>query len=149
MRMRERDWWKVLVSRVVFSCVFLWAGWGKLRDPLAFSDSVAAFRVLPHPFLVSMVALSLPVLEWVVAVLLWVRRWHSAAVWAMTGLFAGFTAFLLVAQARGLVIDCGCFGPGEATKWSVLVALGRAGGLLGWAVWYSLRTREGVGDLVR
>jgi uncharacterized membrane protein YphA (DoxX/SURF4 family) len=131
--------WTVLASRLVFSGVFLWAGWGKLRDPLAFADSVALFRVLPHPALVSLVALCVPVLEWLVAVLLWVPRWHRAAWLVMAGLFAVFTAALSAAQARGLVIDCGCFGSGDATKWSVPLALGRAGGLLGWAVWYGWR----------
>ncbi len=116
-----------MVSRLVFSGVFFWAGWGKLRDPLAFSDSVAAFRVLPHPVLVSLVAVCVPVLEWLVAVLLWVPRWHRAARWVMTGLFAAFTVALGVAQAKGLVIDCGCFGSGDATEWSVPLALGRAG----------------------
>ncbi|RFC52129.1 MAG: putative membrane protein YphA, DoxX/SURF4 family [Verrucomicrobia bacterium] len=138
--------WTVLVSRLVFSGVFFWAGWGKLRDPLAFSDSVAAFRVLPHPVLVSLVAVCVPVLEWLVAVLLWVPRWHRAARWVMTGLFAAFTVALGVAQAKGLVIDCGCFGSGDATEWSVPLALGRAGGLLGWAVWYGRRVRGYISE---
>ena len=133
--------WTVLASRLVFSGVFLWAGWGKLRDPLAFADSVALFRVLPHNLLVSLVVFCVPVLEWLVAVLLWVPRWHRAARWVMTGLFAAFTVALSVAQAKGLVIDCGCFGAGDPTKWSVPLALGRAGGLLGWAVWYGRRVR--------
>lgn len=131
----------VLVSRLVFSGVFAWAGWEKLRDPLAFADSVAAFRLLPHPVLVNLLALCVPVLEWLTAVLLWVRRWHRAAVWVMTALFAVFTAALIVAQVRGLVIDCGCFGAGEPTEWSVPLAMGRAGGLFGWAVWYGRRCR--------
>jgi uncharacterized membrane protein YphA (DoxX/SURF4 family) len=131
--------WTVLASRLVFSGVFFWAGWGKLRDPLAFVDSIASFRMLPHPVLVSLVALCVPVLEWLVAVLLWVPRWHRAAMWVMTALFAAFTVALSVAQARGLVIDCGCFGSGEPTRWSVPLALGRAVGLLGWAVWYGRR----------
>ncbi len=138
--------WMVVVSRLVFSGVFVWAGWGKLRDPLAFADSVAAFRMLPHPVFVSLVALGVPVLEWMTAVLLWVPRWHRAARWVMTGLFALFAVALSVAQVRGLEIDCGCFGSGEPTKWSVPLAWGRAVGLLGWAIWYGWRVRGRSAD---
>lgn len=52
----------VLALSLGFAAVLLYAGIDKIRDPLQFADSVAAFAILPQ-FLITPLALSLPPFE--------------------------------------------------------------------------------------
>ena len=53
----------------LLGAVFVYAGAVKLRDPLAFADSIATFKILPA-FLVNPLALILPPLEVLTGVML-------------------------------------------------------------------------------
>lgn len=116
--------WLQLALRILVGGVFIWAGVLKIRDPLAFADSIASFELVPTAF-ISAMALALPVLEVIVGVLLvvgWQRRVASASVLLLCGVFA---VALVQALVRGLEVDCGCFGAGEPSVMSTWVSLGR------------------------
>lgn len=119
--------WFLRLAEWAFAAVFLIAGASKLSQPLAFADSVAAFRLLPSQAIAPL-ALGLPVFEIVTALCLLLRRWRSAALLVLTLLSAIFLFALLQARARGIAVDCGCFG--DWMKTSPSVAIGRAFALL-------------------
>lgn len=96
--------------RWLCAALFGIAAWGKLRDPLAFADSIAAYGLIWWKPGITLLALILPVFEMLLAVLLVTGWWRRAAVLGTAGLTLIFTAALLSAAARGLRIDCGCFG---------------------------------------
>lgn len=89
--------------------IFLAAGLPKSQDPWSFASAVANFRLLPAEW-VGMVAVLLPYLEAVVGFCLLAGWWRrGATAWALVCL-VGFQAALGQALARGLDIECGCFG---------------------------------------
>ena len=96
--------------RLGLSGVFLYAGALKIRDPYLFSESIAAFRLLPSA-LVNPVALTLPVLEISAGILALANgRLRRIGAFGLLVMLAVFLAALVSAQARGLNIDCGCLG---------------------------------------
>lgn len=99
----------LLLARLLLAGVFILAGLPKIQDPVAFAASVDAYRTISGS-LVMWVAVLLPWLELVVGLGLltpWLRR-ASASV--MIGLLGLFMALHASAWARGLDIECGCFG---------------------------------------
>jgi uncharacterized membrane protein YphA (DoxX/SURF4 family) len=98
-----------LLCRATLGAVFLWAGLAKAVDRQGSILSVDAYDVLPDS-LVRMVGTALPWLE--IALGLFVIlglfvRFAGVGV-AVLGLI--FILALSQAKARGLQIDCGCFG---------------------------------------
>jgi putative oxidoreductase len=112
-----------LALSLSLAAIFFYASVDKLRDPLQFADSIAAFAILPAP-LIGPFALSLPVFEVGCGLLLlWpsTRRVSAMAVALVSVMF--FTA-LSSALLRGLTLDCGCFGAGAPSRsrmWMELV----------------------------
>lgn len=112
----------LLVLRLGLAAVFLFAGALKVADPRAFSDSVATFRLLPTS-LITLVAVSLPMLEIMLgAMLFWPRLARPAALGILL-LSLSFTAALISGWLRGLPIDCGCFGQGNWSTQPTLLLL--------------------------
>jgi putative oxidoreductase len=110
----RRDYLVLAVSLAV-AAVFVYAGVDKLRDPLQFADSIAAFAILPA-VLINLLAFGLPPFEIACGLLLLgprTRRIGALAVVAVSILF--FTA-LASALLRGLTLDCGCFGAGAPSR---------------------------------
>ena len=112
--------------RLLLTAVFVWAAVAKLRGPHLFAADIGAFRLVPGDGATGVVlaaAYFLPWLELVTAVGLWAARWRVAALGLGAGLLAGFTAALGSAWARGLRLDCGCFGGGgQGTNLPLAVA---------------------------
>lgn len=96
--------------RCLLAGLFLAAAAGKIQDPLAFADSIAAYEMIPWKPGITLLALTLPVFEILLAVLLITGMWLRAALLGSGWLTAVFTVALVSAMARGLEIDCGCFG---------------------------------------
>lgn len=92
------------------AALFVAAAVGKIRDPLAFADSIAAYELVPWKTGITLLALSLPTLEIILAAGLVTPRWRRTASLGTGLLMAVFTAALVSALIKGLVIDCGCFG---------------------------------------
>lgn len=103
--------WIGLAARLVVGGVWLVAGALKLPDLAASVRAVRAYELLPEA-IVPAVGHALPVLEVVIGLLLVVGLLvrYCAAVSAV--LFAAFVIGISAAWARGLQIDCGCFGGG-------------------------------------
>ena len=135
--------WVQLILRLLLGAIFISAGEIKLRAPLPFADSIATFRLLPGE-LINLLAIGLPVLELTVGGLLvigWLKRGAALAAVLMTGIFA---LALTSALARGLPVDCGCFGSGETSIYHGSISLGRdlfLGGMASVLYWWeSIKT---------
>ncbi len=92
--------------------VFLYAGAAKLvQPPTGFADSIASFRLLPTAWIVP-AALALPPFELLAGGALLVGRPRRLGACSTLLLGTVFLAALAQAIARGLTVDCGCFGAG-------------------------------------
>ncbi len=113
--MSSRAWWVAwrLVVRLVPAAVLLWAGVAKAFDGQGSIVAVDAYDVLPDTA-VRVVAAVLPWVEIAVGLLLVLGLFVRFAGIATAVLAAVFIAGLAQAKARGLAIDCGCFGGGGA-----------------------------------
>lgn len=121
----------LLLLRAVVGAVFVYAAYTKLRQPwLMFAMSIDAYGVLSE-WAVLTVARTLPWCELGVGVLVltgFALRYASAAA---AGLLTVFFAVMALAYTRGLGIDCGCFGVGEALSAKTLI---RDGALMSMAI---------------
>lgn len=97
------------LARIVLAGVFLAAAAPKLADPLSFATSLANYRVFPDDSL-HLIATVVPALE-LVAALAVLTGWRlRGGVCLLGGMLLAFTALLATSLARGLDLDCGCFG---------------------------------------
>lgn len=99
----------VWVLRLVVAGVLLAAAAPKLADPVAFAAKLPNYRLFPD-VLVNLVATTAPMLELLAALALLSGRLYRGGVWLSVGLMATFTALIGSALARGIDLDCGCFG---------------------------------------
>ena len=113
----------IVAISFAIAAVFLYASLGKIREPLQFADSIAAFKMLPAPF-INPLALSLPLFEAGCALLLLVPSTRPIGALAVELLCAMFFTALLSALLRGLTLDCGCFGAGIPSRSAMWVELG-------------------------
>jgi uncharacterized membrane protein YphA (DoxX/SURF4 family) len=103
--------WLATAARVVVGGVFVVAGALKIPDPAAAVRAVRAYQLLPEP-LVAPVAFGLPVIEIAVGLALLLGVFVRTAAIAAAVLLIVFLVGVGSAWARGLQIDCGCFGNG-------------------------------------
>lgn len=136
--------WIGLVARLVTGGVWLVAGLVKLPDPDASVRAVRAYDLLPEA-VVPFVGNALPVVEVVVGACLLVGLLTRPAAVVSALLFVAFIIGISAAWARGLQIDCGCFGGGgfdaDATSkypWEIA----RDVGLLALSAWLVVRPRS-------
>jgi uncharacterized membrane protein YphA (DoxX/SURF4 family) len=104
-----------LVARVVVGAVWIVAGLLKLPDPAASVRAVRAYDLLPEA-IVPTVGYLLPMLEVVVGVCLVVGLLTRGAALISALLFVAFIVGIASAWARGLQIECGCFGGGGVSE---------------------------------
>ena len=110
----RRDYAVFAVSLAV-AAVFIYAGVDKLRDPLQFADSIAAFAILPA-VLINLLAFGLPPFEIACGLLLLGPRTRRVGALAVAVISVIFFTALASALIRGLTLDCGCFGPGAPSR---------------------------------
>jgi uncharacterized membrane protein YphA (DoxX/SURF4 family) len=101
--------WLSTAARIFLAGVFFWAGWPKLLDAEGTVRSVRAFRLLPEA-LVGPFGYALPVIELAVGLLLLAGLFTRIAALITAGLMVMFLFGIVMAWARGLSIECGCFG---------------------------------------
>lgn len=111
--MSEWKQWTGLVVRLVLGGVLLAASWHKLLDPYASVLAVRAYDLLPEP-LVKLVGYSLPIVEVLVGLCLVVGLITRVSAVFAGGLMVVFIIGIASVWARGMEIDCGCFGDGGA-----------------------------------
>ena len=103
--------WLSTGARVVLGVVLLVAGAAKIVDPQASVAAVRAYELLPDGVATG-VGWGLPFVEVALGVLLLAGIAVRPAALATAALLAVFVVAVASAAARGLSIDCGCFGGG-------------------------------------
>jgi len=120
-----------LVLRLLLAAVFLYAAYTKLRQPwLLFAMSIDSYQLLPQ-WAVLFVARTLPWMELLLGLLLASGYVLPYAALATSAQLLVFFSVMARAYAKGLGIDCGCFGAGEALTGGTLA---RDGTLLAGAI---------------
>lgn len=131
------------LARLGLAAVFLISGVLKAVDPDATYVAVRAYDVLPRAG-VALVAGVLPWLEIALGLLLLAGVATRAVAAVGAGLMLVFIAGVTQAWARGLSIDCGCFGGGGAVapgETQYVAELLRDAAFLALAVWLVVRPR--------
>jgi len=103
--------WFGLVARLVTGVVWIVAGAVKLPDPASSVQAVRAYQLLPSA-IVPTVGQLLPVVEIVVGVTLVLGILTRGAAVVSALMYLAFIVGIGSVWARGLTIDCGCFGGG-------------------------------------
>jgi uncharacterized membrane protein YphA (DoxX/SURF4 family) len=131
------------VARLGLAAVFLVSGTLKALDPDTTYVAVRAYDVLPKAG-VALVAGVLPWLEIALGLLLLAGIATRVVATVSAGLLLVFVAGVTQAWARGLSIDCGCFGGGGAVtpgETAYGLELLRDAGFLLMAGWLVVRPR--------
>jgi uncharacterized membrane protein YphA (DoxX/SURF4 family) len=105
--------WVSTAARIGLAAVFLTAGLPKAVDSESSVAAVRAYELLPAG-VATLVGWGLPFVELALGVLLLVGVATRPLALAVAALLVVFIAGVLSAAARGLSIDCGCFGGGGA-----------------------------------
>jgi len=132
----------VVAFSLGLAAVFIYAGVEKMGDALQFADSIAAFAILPAAF-ISLLALSLPPFEIACGLLLLWPSTRRVAALAIALISVVFFSALLSALARGLTLDCGCFGIGAPSRPRMWIELGLNVVLAGGSLLIYLRSTMG------
>ncbi|HEV2888217.1 MAG TPA: MauE/DoxX family redox-associated membrane protein [Jatrophihabitans sp.] len=119
---RDRLSWAGLVVRVVLAAVWGWAAVAKIGDPRRFVQVVRAYDATPE-WLSKAIGYGLPTLELVLAILLLLGLITRYAAVVSAALLLVFLVGIVQAAARGLEIQCGCFGGGGGPSTSTSYTL--------------------------
>ena len=104
--------WLTTAARYGLAVVLALAGWAKVTEPASLQKlAVRSYRILPEG-MVGVVGIGLPVLELTLAALLVLGFATRLAAVTSGLLMIVFIAGIISVWARGLSIDCGCFGGG-------------------------------------
>lgn len=103
--------WLGLVARLVLGGALFYAGLTKVGKPLTSARAVQAYQILPFD-VAAYVGYALPVIELLLGALLIVGLFTRPAAAAGAILMVLFIGGIAWAWAKGLSIDCGCFGGG-------------------------------------
>lgn len=136
-----------LLARLVLGGVLVVAGALKVGHLETSARAVRAYQLLPHD-VAGWVGYGLPVLELAVGVLLVLGLFTRGAATVGGLLMVVFVAGIASAWARGLSIDCGCFGKGgtiDPSQTSYLQEIVRDMGLFACAAWLAVRPRTAYG----
>ena len=103
--------WLGTLARLVVGVVWLVAGALKLPDPAESVRAVRAYRLLPEG-VVPTIGHGLPILEILIGLCLVLGLLTRGAAVVSSVLLVAFIVGISSAWARGLSIECGCFGGG-------------------------------------
>lgn len=97
------------ILRLLVGGAFVIAGALKIADPAKFALDVSNYRLVPHE-LINLVAILVPWIEITAGSLVLAGIWLRPAALVIASLTVMFFAVIVSALARGLNIECGCFG---------------------------------------
>jgi len=97
------------LSRLAFGAVFVYAGALKMADAQGFALTVFNYQILPS-WMVYGAAMAVPAVEVVCGLAMWAGSLARGASVVLNAMMVAFLGSLGWAMARGLDIDCGCFG---------------------------------------
>ena len=136
-----------LLARLVLGGVVVVAGLLKVGHLETSARSVRAYQLLPYD-VAGYLGYGLPILEIAVGVLLVLGLFTRFSAVVAGLLMVVFIAGIASAWARGLSIDCGCFGHGgtiAASQTQYPQEIARDLGLLVCAAWLVVRPRTALG----
>ncbi|MDQ2722170.1 MAG: DoxX family protein [Actinomycetota bacterium] len=136
--------WLSLLARLGLAAVWLISGWLKAVDPLQTVVAVRAYQLLPEAVITPFAAV-LPFAEIGLGLLLLAGIGVRATALVSALVLGMFLVGVASAWARGLSIDCGCFGGGGAAQVGAadyLRELARDVGFLLLAVWLVVLPRS-------
>jgi uncharacterized membrane protein YphA (DoxX/SURF4 family) len=133
-----------LLARLILGGALIWAGAVKVTKPSVSAQAVNAYQIFSYDVAVY-VGYALPIVEILIGLLLVMGLLTrvSAAVGGL--LMLAFIIGISSAWARGLALDCGCFGGGgtiAASQTQYPQEILRDIGLAACAVWLVLRPRS-------
>ena len=129
----------IRVSQIVVGVIFLFAALPKIGDLGSFALQLHNYRMMPVA-LENLMAMTLPWIELVIALALLLGIYARSGAVLSAGLMGVFLLAIGQAVARGLDIDCGCFGTTDAAEVG-FTKLAEDVGFLALAVVASLRAR--------
>ncbi len=109
--------WFGVLARLVVGGVWLWAGLIKLPHPEASVAAVRAYQLLPLD-VVPLVGRLLPIAEVLVGAMLVVGVLTRFSGLLSALLQVAFIVGIASVWARGIAIECGCFGDGGTVAWA-------------------------------
>ncbi|HET7305266.1 MAG TPA: DoxX family protein [Segeticoccus sp.] len=136
-----------LLARLVLGGVIFYAGAIKITDLQSSVRAVLGYELMPYS-VADLVGTALPVVEVVIGILLVVGLFTRISAVAGGLLMVAFIIGIASVWARGISIDCGCFGGGgtiEPGETHYLREILRDTGLLLCAAWLTWRPRTVLG----
>jgi putative oxidoreductase len=98
--------------RIALGFLFIYAGAEKISDPSGFSTSISNYKLLPV-YTVNFFAITMPWIEIVAGILLVFGISVKENAFIINAMLIVFIVAISISLARGLSIDCGCFGKGN------------------------------------
>ena len=95
--------------RVTIGGIFTVSGLSKIADPISFYSTLMGFRILPD-FLLNFAAVFLPWLELLLGLSVVLGVLYTTGALMLAALNTAFALAIVSVIARGIDIDCGCFG---------------------------------------
>ena len=128
--MKKFQPWLTFVFRLILGGVLLVAGALKVTDPYSSATSVRAYQILPVD-LANLLGFILPFAEVALGIFLILGIWVRLNAIAGGALMIMFIIAIGQAWARGISLDCGCFGKGglldtdELPVWNYTLEIAR------------------------
>ncbi|SVC51113.1 uncharacterized protein METZ01_LOCUS303967 [marine metagenome] len=97
-----------LIFRIILGVVLIYASYGKILDPISFSDNIHNYHFTPTA-IENLVALILPWMELIVGVFLIIGVFLEGTIRITIGMLIFFIFILSQAVFRGIDVHCGCF----------------------------------------
>jgi uncharacterized membrane protein YphA (DoxX/SURF4 family) len=111
----------MLVSRLLLGAIFVYAAYVKLREPWQlFAMNINSYNALPLS-MAEFAARAIPWLEMALGLALISGIWLRVSGTIASIVLLTFVGLMARAYAKGMHIDCGCFGPGEQISWKTLL----------------------------
>lgn len=105
----------VLIARIVVALMFIVVGVGKITHPEEFAREISNYQLLPIIF-INPLAIFLPWLELITGMMILFGVQIRANAILVAAMLIAFTIAIIIAVAKGLSINCGCYSQIAAQK---------------------------------
>lgn len=116
----------LLVFRIFLAFIFIYAAILKIAEPGDFSQAIANYKLLPD-ISINFLAIILPWIEISTGILLLFGVAVKENSLIISGMLIIFIIAIGISLARGLDIDCGCFGTADGNEIGVIKLLQNIG----------------------
>jgi len=97
------------ICRIILGGMFVTAGLAKISDPVRFLLTLREFRIFPD-MIERFMAVTVPWLEFILGLFLLLGLLYRTSALLFAGLNGVFIVAIGSVLARGIKVDCGCFG---------------------------------------